>query len=135
MCLNKDIKVVVVSEARDIYQRRYSDKPKQRSCLYWAAAFNEAAKRHGLDALLQAGSAQFQFCHDTGENTTHFSYMFSKKSAYFMLANGIWPEMHVWSGLPDSGEIVDLSVSYQPQQARELAGLIWTPEYRMPSSA
>jgi hypothetical protein len=87
---------------------------------------------HGLRAILQAGSAQFQFREDDGKSATHFSYMFDKGEAQKRLSAGIWPEMHVWSGLPETGEIVDLSVKYQPQQAIELAGLVWTPGFVMP---
>jgi hypothetical protein len=127
MLTDRDIAVVTASDAREIFQRKYADKEAKRACAYWAIAFNEAAKRHGIRAILQAGSAQFQFCDDDGHSATHFSYMFDKIEASKRLAAGLWPEMHVWSGIPETGEIVDLTTCYQPQQALELAGLIWQP--------
>lgn len=129
MSLNKD---AVVARAREIYAAKHAGRLEQRACLYWATSFNEAANEHGLRAIIQAGSAQFQFRDDDGESITHFSYMFDKEAAAKRLAQGLFPEIHVWSGIPETGEIVDLSVRYQPMQALELANLIWTPEYKMP---
>lgn len=129
MSLNKS---AIVDQARAIYQQRYGDKLPQRACLYWALAFNEAARLSGIRAILQAGTAQFQFCDDEGSNITHFSYMFDKVEATKRLSQNLWPEIHVWSGIPATGEIVDLSVRYQSQQALELAGLVWHFNYGMP---
>lgn len=130
MSLNKS---EIVMEAHSIFRVDHPDKPRHKACLQWAESFSKAAANHGLRAIIQAGTAQFQFCEDTGANITHFSYVFNRIRALERLVKGLWPEMHVWNGIPETGEIVDLSVRYQPQQARELANLVWTPEFAVPN--
>jgi hypothetical protein len=46
--------------------------------------------------------------------------------------SGDLPEMHVWSAIPATGELVDLSVGFQPEQARRLCDFVWSPEFQLP---
>jgi hypothetical protein len=122
----------IVEDARRIYARRYAHRiPEHKGCLFWAASFNEAARNVGIDALLQAGSASFQFQIDDGECNTHFSYEFEAEPAMLRFMNGELPEMHVWSAIKATNEIVDLSVKFQPAQAKAI-GFDWEPRFQPP---
>lgn len=123
----------IVTLAREIYAKKYHKVEPWKGCLYWAAAFEEACKEFGIDdCLIQAGSAQFQFRKDTGANDTHFSYMYDPLTATTRMRHGLMPEIHVWNALKDSQEIVDLTTRYQAQQARDLRGFEWEPEFALP---
>jgi hypothetical protein len=122
----------IVNDARRIYARRYASRiAEHKGCLFWAASFNEAARAVGIDALLQAGSASFQFQHDDGVSPTHFTYEFEAAPAMLRFQNGELPEMHVWSAIKDTNEIVDLSTKFQAQQAKETQGFDWEPRFQM----
>ena len=84
-------------------------------------------ERRGVRALLQAGSMEFPMGGiDDGVNATHFSYIWEPESAETRarIAREEMPEMHVWVGLPDSGEILDVTTCFHQTQARRL-GLLW----------
>jgi hypothetical protein len=38
------------------------------------------------------------------------------------------PEMHVWVGIPSTGEVVDLTTCYLVKQAHMRAGINWTAD-------
>lgn len=122
----------IVRDARAIFATNYGDVEEYKGCVYWAEAFNQAARRHGHDPILQAGTAMFQFQPDDGASVTHFSYMFDQTEALKRLQQGLWPEMHAWNYLRDTKEIVDLSLKYQPEQALRLGGFVWQPEFAVP---
>jgi hypothetical protein len=82
--------------------------------------------------MLQAGTGMFKFRADEGVSDTHFSYVFDQTAALGRLAQGLWPEMHAWNYIPATGEIVDLSLKYQPEQARRLCGFVWESEFVLP---
>jgi hypothetical protein len=124
----------VIHEARLIYAHKYGEHEPAKGCFYWALAFYEAARQRGVDVLIQAGSAQFQFRADTdGVSDTHFSYMFDPTESAVRLSRGLWPEIHVWNAIRATGEIVDLSTRFQAQQAKELCGFEWEKEFALPS--
>jgi hypothetical protein len=123
----------IVEDACRIYARRYAARiPEQRGCLFWAAAFNEAARNAGIEAVLQAGTANFQFQMDDGVNPTHFSYEFEDEPAMRNFLEGVLPEMHVWSWIKATNEIVDLSTGFQWQMAKETLGFDWNPNLSLP---
>jgi hypothetical protein len=123
----------IVDQALVIYAERYASRiPEDKGCLFWAASFNEAARSQGLQVLLQAGSAQFQFRKDNGTDVTHYSYMFEWPAAMYYMHRGQLPEMHCWSYIKTTGELVDLSVKYQPARALELFGFQWESELLPP---
>ena len=64
---------------------------------------------------------------DDGINPTHFSFLWSPGSpeSRASVAAGHLPEMHVWVGLPDSGELVDFSTGAFRKLAQERFGLRW----------
>lgn len=135
MKLTKD---EIVTLAREIYAKKYHDVEPWKGCVYWAAAFDQAAKNFGIDdTLIQAGSAQFQFRKDNGSHNTHFSYMYDQAEAMYRLKQGLLPEVHVWNAVRSfdwAGEwqVVDLTTRYQAKQAKDLQGLIWEPDFTLP---
>jgi hypothetical protein len=122
----------VVDRARAIFARRYSDVKPEQGCIYWAAAFQEAAAEFDIKSLVVAGSAQFQFRADTdGVSNTHFSYMFDSMEAVTRMSQGLPPEFHAWNVL-ENGEMVDLTTGFQAKQANDLLGYVWEKEFTLP---
>jgi hypothetical protein len=123
----------IIEDACRIYARRYAHRiPEHKGCLFWAAAFNQAARNAGIEAVLQAGTANFQFQKDDGVSPTHFSYEFEVEPAMRRFQEGLLPEMHAWSWIKATNEIVDLTTGFQPQQAKEGCGFDWDPNFRLP---
>ncbi len=127
--VNKD---EIVEHAKTIYVREYYDVPEHQGCVYWAQAFEQAAKQAGLNAVIHGGSAMFQFRDDDGKSITHHSYMFDPVEAMERIRKGLLPEMHGWNYLPDTKEIVDLTTRFQKRQAGDLLGYEWQPKYALP---
>jgi hypothetical protein len=126
-------KQLLVERARILYALWYGGEIDEcKGCLFWADAFNAAAQEQGLDTLVQAGSAMFQFRSDDGKRDTHFSYMFEPERGLFAFRAGQLPEMHVWSWIRQTNEIVDLTTRYQAKQADEMLGYYWEPDFKLP---
>lgn len=101
--------------------------------------------------VIQAGSAQWPRVPaelDDGECPTHFAYEWDPGSDVARLvvagiAPVVWradghaapslPEMHVWLGCPDTGEIIDFTTGLWPLACKATLGLDWLalppPEY------
>lgn len=112
--------------------------PEEATCLYLAYYGALELAERGVRPVLQAGSAGWPRVRpqdDDGINPTHFSYMWSpdEKPSRMALDVGLMPEMHVWIGLPDAGQIVDFSAGLFPVQARKLMGYDWPEELRPPA--
>ncbi len=125
-------KEAIIKQARAIYKREYYDVPEHQGCVYWAQAFQQAARGAGLKCEIHGGSALFQFRADDGKNITHHSYMFDPQEAMARIRKGMLPEMHGWNYLPDTGEVVDVTTRFQARQADDLLGFKWEPEYALP---
>lgn len=111
--------------------------PEEATCLYLSYYGALALGERGLRPLIQAGSADWPRVRpedDDGRTETHFGYMWSPRELPSILAldAGLMPEMHVWIGLPDSGEIVDFSTGFFPAQARKLMDYDWPEDLRPP---
>lgn len=127
----------IVQVARLIFTKRFQgDLPygPSAACLYWAACVTFAAKKFGVNLVVQAGTASFlRLPHhlDDGEPTTptHFSYVCDKSLSMSTVAAhldfGRLPEMHVWAADPGRQEIVDLTTKFLPEQCKRLSGLDW----------
>ncbi len=126
-------KEAIIDRAKSIYGQEYYDVPEHQGCVYWAQAFQQAAREAGLKCEIHGGSALFQFRSDDGKNITHMSYMFEPREALVRVRAGLLPEMHAWNYLPDTGEIVDVTTRFQERQAGDLLGYKWEPEYALPS--
>lgn len=135
--IEKDL-VFGLASARALEFARSRGVPEEGSCLYLAYYGALEIALRGLRPLLQAGSAgwpRVRTEEDNGAGPTHFSYVWSpaEEPSRMALAVGLMPEMHVWIGLPDSGEIVDFSTGLFPVQAKKLMGYDWPLELLPPS--
>lgn len=100
------------------------------ACLYWAAETTRELSRRGLRALIQAGTLMWPRVlpeQDDGVSPTHFSYVWEPNSMTTrnLILAGMLPEMHIWVGLPDSNEIVDLTTKFLPVQCQRLIKYDW----------
>ncbi len=99
-------------------------------CLYCAHHTASVLWRHGVPAVIQAGSLQWPRVRreeDDGEINTHFSYMWSPGSPESIVsaAIGNLPEIHVWVGILNTQEIVDFTTRHLVAAALE-RHMIWT---------
>ena len=94
---------------------RLADQPGQ--CLYYAHHTATILWRHGLPAVIQAGSLQWPRVRreeDDGQIDTHFAYMWTPTDpeSALSVALGNLPEIHVWVGILDRQEIVDFTTRH-----------------------
>lgn len=121
----------IYDKARHQIQEWYGEEQAETgSCLYWGQVTMKVLQQAGLRPVLQAGSMQWKMVPpelDDGINPTHFSFLWSPGSpeSRASVAAGHLPEMHVWVGLPDSGELVDFSTGAFRKLAQERFGLRW----------
>jgi len=99
-------------------------------CLYYAHHTAAVLWRHGVPAVIQAGSLQWPRVRreeDDGKIDTHFAYMWTPTApeSALSVALGNLPEMHVWVGILDSQEIVDFTTRHL-RAAAEARGMTWT---------
>ena len=123
--MGKHAKIVAEIERRII---RLPSGPGQ--CLYYAHHTVATLRRHGYDAVIQAGSLQWPRLKpedDDGVVNTHFSYMWSPltPASVVSMANGNLPEMHVWAGLVREQILIDFSTRHLTAAAAAL-GMPWT---------
>jgi len=107
---------------------QYKGSNLAAACLYWGAATVNCLIDEGEYACLQAGTAYWpRAIKDDGISPTHFGYEFDIESLQTQLrfAQGLLPEMHVWAGLPARGEIVDLTLRFQPEQCERMLKHKW----------
>jgi hypothetical protein len=107
---------------------RLEDRPGL--CLYYAHHTTAVLRRHGVSAVIQAGSLQWprvRHDEDDGRIDTHFAYMWTPGAADSALsvALGNLPEMHVWVGIVDRQEIVDFTTRHL-RAAAEARGMAWS---------
>ena len=107
---------------------RLEDRPGL--CLFYAHHTAAVLWRHGLSAVIQAGSMQWPRIRreeDDGVMDTHFAYEWTPGAADSALsvALGNLPEMHVWIGLLDSQEIVDFTTRHLKAAAAH-RGFTWS---------
>lgn len=105
-------------------------KTIQAACLYWAATLIDELSVNGIRGILQAGTLMWPRIRpeqDDGVSPTHFSYVWEANSSTTRtrIAQGLMPEMHVWVGIPETQEIVDLTTRYLKGQCQQLIGHEW----------
>ena len=115
---------------RDRFSRTYTGTQPEQACLYWAQAAVDVLTRHGVRALIQAGSCSWprlSLAQDDGVSPTHLSYVWEPDSitTRFQIGMGGMPEMHVWAAVPHTGEIVDLTTGFWPANCRRVLGTDW----------
>lgn len=136
MTLTQAEKDRIVGEVRARMRTWYSGPNLEAACLYWAGMVCHVLHARGVRAILQAGTHMWPCMgEDDGVSATHFSYVWEPDHPLSVnaLAAGGMPEMHVWVGVPATGEIIDVTTCYLVKQARVRAGINWTapapPDY------
>lgn len=124
-----ETKQAIVNEVRSRIDELGCTIP-EKACLYWAKLTVKVLKEHGIRGVLQAGSLSWPIIRpeeDDGKCSTHFSYMWEPYTAITIqrIREDVLPEMHVWVGIPATGELVDITTRYLKQQCQETAGLPW----------
>jgi hypothetical protein len=124
------------SDAYMIVRQRIEDDetlvgmPESGRCLFWAMYGTETLRSYGIRAILQAGSAfwpRLRPDQDDGISNTHFGYQWSPDDpiSIAQIERNMLPEMHVWIGIPLTGEIVDFSTKFWPAQELEIHKQGW----------
>jgi hypothetical protein len=121
----------IVSRVFEKMQAEGHRFPLRRACLHFAAATAIAISQRGVRPVLQAGSASWPFkskeCDDGGP--TNYTYHFdpSEPLSAMRMQEGGMPEIHVWCGIPTTGELVDLTTGFLPDLlAESLPAEKWT---------
>ena len=119
---------------------RLDDRPGL--CLYYAHHTLSVLCRHGLQAVIQAGSLQWPRIRreeDDGVVNSHFAYEWGPTPESAMsVAMGNLPEIHVWVGIVDRQEIVDFSTRHLkaaflgPWTAPDPPRYLWCPAGQLP---
>lgn len=118
----------IVEEIRGEFARHFDGPDPAMACLYWSFYACRVLARRGERAIIQAGPASWPCAaQDDGVSPTHLSYVWEPHSQATRdrIAAGLMPEMHVWVALPQRGELLDMTLGFQPAQARRL-GVAWT---------
>lgn len=75
----------------------------ERGCVWWSIAVYRYLQQHGIDCLLQAGTASFQFIEpgsadDDGVSSTNYTYLCEDGAAWLLAKQQLTtlPEMHAW---------------------------------------
>lgn len=103
------------------------------ACLYAAHFSVSVLRKHGFDAILQAGSLQWPRVapeDDDGVSPTHFAYMWDPEGPTSLLAKsrGLMPEIHIWCAIPSTREIVDVVTKDLPADCHSKIGYDWPGE-------
>jgi len=135
-----DVRRRVVERAREIMVAHWptlEDSPG--ACLYLTWATVRALAEEGIGSVMLAGSATWPRLRpdqDDGVSMTHFGYVWDLNSDDTRLTLAVgeaFPELHVWAGIPETGEYVDLTAGSFPAQCLALIGMDWPgdlpPEY------
>jgi len=134
--LTKSTKARLITDSKALYERAApalgKPVPATHACLYHAVALQMLlAKRHGIETMLQAGTAQWPMCRpeeDDGIRNTHFAYQWDgieDPKVMACLVNAQLPELHVWLAHRDPDTIIDPTTGTWPERAA-LDGQTWT---------
>lgn len=131
----KETRDLVSSVSRSIFRESFGKLAlkEHAACMQWSGIVAAVLCKQGYKAILQAGSAQWRFRDDDGENPDWFGYVYDSHAALARLQEGKMPEMHVWVGVVDEREpvLVDVTTRFQAKQAKLLHGFDWDPAYVM----
>ena len=101
--------------------------PLDKMCLEWAIASVSVLMRHGIRAVLQAGSMQWRFRDRPAPEATHFSFMWQPDHIASRLRRemGDLMEVHIWAAIPDRLEILDATTRYFKGRCEKELGMAW----------
>lgn len=131
--LSNEQKLSYVKQARQLarlyaYELGYE---VSKTCLLHAYALAAIMKRDGIDTVPQAGTLSWKFVddeHDDGISPNWFHYQWegiTNKHVQAALMRGQMPEMHVWVGIPETQELVDITTCFLKKQVKDLIGAEW----------
>lgn len=131
MSIPNALKKRIVKEARKIRGTYGVSTTNTACCLFDACAVIEAAKKHGIRLVMQAGSAYWTIEDKPPPGEVYpmrFGYEWEGLTPYAiqLLQTGRLPEMHVWAGDPERNELVDTTTKYWPEQCLGILGQKWT---------
>ena len=126
---SKSEKDTLVADVRSDLKEHAGGLPPAYAC--FSTAFFTVLRLYGagIRASIQGGSRQWPIIppeKDDGECATHLSWMWSPTDLRTLesLAAGRAPEVHCWVGIPESGELIDLTTCHLKENAAD-AGLVW----------
>jgi len=103
------------------------------TCFYWALAAQLALTKHGIRAEPRAGSASWRRAADDVDDgmPPHLFYEWDDDATdddiEEQLTAGCLPEIHIWTVVVDTDEIVDLSTPFLPAVVAAVGGgAVWT---------
>lgn len=107
--------------------------PAHQACLYWSFHTLVELRRYSVHGALQAGTAYWprvsaeDFEAHPDDLFTHFGFQWSPQSvaSAASVAMGNLPEMHIWVGLVETQEILDLSTGHLPEACRIILDKDW----------
>lgn len=131
-----DTRNLIVSEARALFHN-WSSKPHtlieynadhiHQQCLWFAYFTALAIGNRGGRPVIQAGSAYWPIIpREMAEldypGVHRFGYEFTPgaHNALILRSRGYLPEIHCWVGLPNSGELIDVTTCYWKRCCAEL---------------
>lgn len=111
----------------------FSQEPKEMGCAYWTTLVLIYAHNQKIPACIQAGSLSWPRITPEEDmatkqtQMTHFSYIWEPEhpTSIHAVLTGKLPEIHIWAGLPETQEIIDLTTCYLPKQCQERGKLQW----------
>lgn len=125
--MNDLLKAEIVALARQKLAEFTTEEEQIGNCLFQTVAVIIAAREHGLDLVLYAGSAHWPV---DATGTFGFEWDPEHPVSQLRLIQGALPEMHVWAGDPRAQEIVDISTAhwraYFDRTCAQVEGWVWT---------
>ncbi len=118
-------RAAVVEEIRSRFRSYYPKMPPEKACLYWALITTQVLNQHCGRALIQAGSAfwpRMTEAQDDGVSPLNFGYQWDGTLPRPGVA---MQECHVWCGLVEVNEIVDVTTRFFPEQCQRVLGIDW----------
>ncbi len=120
----------IVEEIREEVKLLFPSDRTHQSCLYATAASLVVLHRHGIKAIPQAGDMCWPRIteeKDDGVSPTHWSYVWSPDDyrSAMAIAAGKLPEIHIWVGILDTNEVLDINTKFFPRACKESLGIDW----------
>ncbi len=124
-------KARVVEQTRKLVMARWPTLIHSNgACLYMTYGLMFVLTEMGKRPILQAGSCDWPRLtpeQDDGIAPNFYGFVWEPDSldTFAWLLSNTLPEMHVWCGLPEDNEIIDLTCGTFPLHCRKTLGLDW----------
>lgn len=126
---SKKQKDAIVAEARQYRDARWTGMDQKLGwCLHSSLATLAILHLHGVKAILQAGTAYWRRAPDKLPGPTFFGYKFEAHNSFmaelFRMLESL-PEIHVWVGIVETNEMIDIETCHFPDVCLELIKEDW----------